>query len=1837
MRRIIFLLSVLLSVVDGNAQISQSTGRASKQTKDWKTGGIFEGKLPQDEILEKRTEYSKKFRRIDGQVDIIIGGPFHYNDASGAWQDIDLNIKSRPDSKFPYYNNENKIATRFAKDVNGGVELEYKNKKIAFGINTSISTANWSPAISSNKAVQVNGNIISYKNTFDNVDQEYEVKNEMVQHRLRFNTRTFFSSITDQFINIEELIELPVGAVLMDSVGKISGNRTTQGFVYVIVGADTAFVIFPSRAWDASYTGDVFDPRPKVDEIISVQTSISFLSGDRVKYSSKLPVSWLLNPNRIYPIVFDPTIGGNGSLTYGSGFGFRYPWRTHYWQVVSQSIYLQSDINIAGNITGIAYRQGVNNGLTNANARIQMQTTNNSVFSTTNFIQSGWQTCLPSTTLDYRTGAGTAVNCSNPSPQWRPINFSPSNYFNYNNTQNLIIETRFLNSSASSDGGTCGSVSGSCCIGGGWYYYTRSGTVMVHGRCDCTTAYPTGEIINNSLSPIIQLTVNPVPCTPPPTPTILSATAASSSQVNLTWGSVNGATSYDVYYSSGNCPWTSGTFFTNTSQTSTSVSGLSANTTYKFVVVSRSSPTCVSGNSTCRSVTTQPFDPNSYSITGTINGATQSGVLVQTANGLYSGISNASGNYTISGVPNGYIGSVSASKNGFSFSPSQHFVSATNRINKNFTATVAPSTITITNAVIPSWQREDDELVGSVSVNYSGIPFGGIIQLDLYINGQYAGTTAQWTAISTVGTHQFNFNLQPSFFAPKPVNGDIVGYQIIYRQSGVHADVVQTTPIIERKKNNENILFFNDKSQAGKAIIKIPIKWDNTLIPNKVKVVRIPFKSDILPLVFVSPEGLECTLRSDKTFPINNSGYCEVTIDNSNIESAAMVPGDFRYLVQTASGTTIDNGTFDLTKFGRISQESVPKSKVMIMVGGIFNEIEASVSELKKYSGRAAEDTSTLTYSVIENCRAKCFGGNEYSTWYIATGNANSIKRNGYDIAKGIEMILKVNAQQWANNVSDIILFCHSKGGLDVRAMLSGDSDLTESLNGIDKFDFYSSGYSNKVKKVLFIGTPHTGAVACDAAYYALNFLLGKVFGPIPKQVAKQFIFNYPGGKDLKRLAFPFNTIDRLQYIQIPSNIHVLNLAGYQSFQDWTSVSFLNTQINRTLKTTDALVYVKENEGIRPKPNVFVQLYQHDIRDDCYPPQLLCFLLPNQMLDFLHMQIHKSAFLSVKGSQKYIEAEKTHDKTNLEKIRAFIEGSTSYNDLTVTPNYFWSHIQLNGSVLSNARVYLKSPDFNNTSRCIGLTDENGILDYTSIFKLTESDSLLFTATGYDTVMAPVSYSFLTSKKLKAVLFRSDTISNGIKYAAMSLLNKYPITDQSTIQIKVTGANVNSYLISRRIDDTAYTNLNLVNDLASVLLDTGYNRIIIQYRGVDTVYQSKTVYYFPDSLMDQMAMDCKIRTSAPFIGAKLYVNNEFYCDVDSSNKSIKLVKGINELRFSKFGYRDTTFTIDSVTTIDLSMQIYSYSSVVDTATLDLNNGYNSQYWKGITLKRRSGPNNQKIIVKQFDDKYPGLGVLPSSRKFLFRTLNPGTSSSFQVGIILDQTDTPNKDSVYLLNRKTNWNKYRMNQTGVTEYEPDRQKIVFDSLSLSGSGIEEIALMKKRAPIMKSCDITMHSGETLPFSLLQFVTDPDSIKHDITLSTTDSKITISGYTVHITAPVGFNGDVPYTLTATHDFLNVSKTYNLKVIPPAYKVPNAFTPNKDGRNETLKPTFMGKLLNCRFTVYNRNGQRVFETTDCSKGWDGTVRGKSQPVGTFVWTLVYQFAGESPQRAKGSVVLIH
>ena len=103
----------------------------------------------------------------------------------------------------------------------------------------------------------------------------------------------------------------------------------------------------------------------------------------------------------------------------------------------------------------------------------------------------------------------------------------------------------------------------------------------------------------------------------------------------------------------------------------------------------------------------------------------------------------------------------------------------------------------------------------------------------------------------------------------------------------------------------------------------------------------------------------------------------------------------------------------------------------------------------------------------------------------------------------------------------------------------------------------------------------------------------------------------------------------------------------------------------------------------------------------------------------------------------------------------------------------------------------------------------------------------------------------------------------------------------------------------------------------------------------------------------------------------------------------------------------------------------------------------------------------------------------------------------------------------------------------------------------------------------------------------------------------------------------------------------TININVIRPEPTesrliIPNAFSPNADGLNDTFQASSNAPLESFSLLIYNRWGEQVFESTDINVAWDGSHQNKMADIGVYAYVLQYQFVGEQPALERGNVTIV-
>ena len=159
-----------------------------------------------------------------------------------------------------------------------------------------------------------------------------------------------------------------------------------------------------------------------------------------------------------------------------------------------------------------------------------------------------------------------------------------------------------------------------------------------------------------------------------------------------------------------------------------------------------------------------------------------------------------------------------------------------------------------------------------------------------------------------------------------------------------------------------------------------------------------------------------------------------------------------------------------------------------------------------------------------------------------------------------------------------------------------------------------------------------------------------------------------------------------------------------------------------------------------------------------------------------------------------------------------------------------------------------------------------------------------------------------------------------------------------------------------------------------------------------------------------------------------------------------------------------------------------------------------------------------------------------------------------------------------------------------------------------------------------DVTINSGNSTTLeatgSVGAYIWSPDT-----ELTCTYCEITEASpeaTTIYIVTVTDVNGCIAF------DDVEVST-----ILIEGIGVPSAFSPNGDNLNDILYVEGAA-IAELEFIVYNRYGQKVFESFDKDFGWDGTLNGKPENPGVFAYAVIYKLIGGEEGVLKGDVTLI-
>ena len=289
-------------------------------------------------------------------------------------------------------------------------------------------------------------------------------------------------------------------------------------------------------------------------------------------------------------------------------------------------------------------------------------------------------------------------------------------------------------------------------------------------------------------------------------------------------------------------------------------------------------------------------------------------------------------------------------------------------------------------------------------------------------------------------------------------------------------------------------------------------------------------------------------------------------------------------------------------------------------------------------------------------------------------------------------------------------------------------------------------------------------------------------------------------------------------------------------------------------------------------------------------------------------------------------------------------------------------------------------------------------------------------------------------------------------------------------------------------------------------------------------------------------------------------------------------------------------------------------------------------------------------------YKNLSQIPADGKFYhnYGTFNTPVTKNYQVKMVVYSGETCFSTSDYTITVNANpivtlsvigslcqnaaavqitEDKNGFTGTGVFSGTGVSSSGLFDP-SVSGAGTFNISYLftaQTGCTYSASQSITVYATPviTLPSSYyilsggqttLEAKATGDSLTYKWTPATGLSDVTILN---PIASPTT---DTQYQLTVTSAHGCTASAMVSVYVLQAPVVPNAFTPNGDGINDTWDIKYLDSYPDCTVSIFNRYGQRLFYSVGYPVAWDGKYNGSPLPVGVYYYII-------NPKHGRGPI----
>jgi len=303
-------------------------GKRSVAGKNWQDVGRFARFTPQQEILSQRDEFSKHFQNPDGTITAIISqGYVHYKDEAGCWQDILTDIRpnvSGTNMDYPYAITENNYKIYFHESLDDGYLLRFPAGDVCLGMSGEVRLLSGDEKLLKTlsrapSAGDVKDNSMIFKGTYPFGYDELIVQGMGTDHDIVLNELPVFlnDAPDESFVAFREFVRLPGGWKIVaktDFYHAASGQNADDGGLIVVDEKGNYVCEFLTpvvREKNLRVLPGSNGPKGSGDGLLEMSINRTFYleSGDGGYFiETRVPASWLKDPERIYPVIIDPTI-----------------------------------------------------------------------------------------------------------------------------------------------------------------------------------------------------------------------------------------------------------------------------------------------------------------------------------------------------------------------------------------------------------------------------------------------------------------------------------------------------------------------------------------------------------------------------------------------------------------------------------------------------------------------------------------------------------------------------------------------------------------------------------------------------------------------------------------------------------------------------------------------------------------------------------------------------------------------------------------------------------------------------------------------------------------------------------------------------------------------------------------------------------------------------------------------------------------------------------------------------------------------------------------------------------------------------------------------------------------------------------------------------------------------------------------------------------------------------------------------------------------------------------------------------------------------------------------